>query len=126
MPLVATRCEDFSAYVNTLELIWKVEVMMRGPCSSWEQVMYRQRSLGDAPVVMRALSTVKHIMKRSADENVKSSNDIDDESSVVGPNDGQRAFQSIVDGSISRCKLKKANDPHSNSDNHAEQTPRIT
>ena len=80
MPLVAARCEDFSAYVNMLELNWKVEVMMRGPCSSWEQVMYRQHSLGDAPVVMRALSTVKHIMKRSADENVKSSNDIDDES----------------------------------------------
>lgn len=79
MPLVTTHCKDFSARVEMLGLDWKVKTMMRGHLQFGHRAthlrMQRDRELGNARVAMQALSTVKQIMKRTADENVKSSND---------------------------------------------------
>jgi len=79
MPLVAAHCKTFSAHVKMLELDWKMKAMMRGHLQSGHPAAHlrrqRDRELGNARVAMQALSTVKQTMKRTADENVESSND---------------------------------------------------
>lgn len=79
MPLVTAHCKDFSARVEMLELDWKMKTMMRGHLQFGHRAthlrMQRDRELGNAHVAMQALATVKQIMRRTADEDVTSSND---------------------------------------------------
>ena len=80
MPLVAAHCKDFSAHVKMLELDWRMKPMMRGHLQFGLPALghktQRDRELGNAQVAIQALSTVKRIMKCTAEEfkpNLKSS-----------------------------------------------------
>ena len=86
MPLVAAHCKDFSAHVKMLELDWRMKPMMRGHLQFGLPALghktQRDRELGNAQVAIQALSTVKRIMKCTAEEfkpNLKSSNEIEGE-----------------------------------------------
>ena len=88
MPSVAAHCKDFSAHVKMLELDWRMKAMMRGHLRFGHPAahlrMQRDRELGNARVATQALSTIKQIMKRTAEDskpNPKFAHETEDESS---------------------------------------------
>jgi hypothetical protein len=93
MPLVTARCERTSDRIEMLEVDWETKLKALAHPQPGQRIidpvleaywmeMQRDHELGNAHVTMKGLSTVKHMLERTAEEfkgNLKSSNNVEGE-----------------------------------------------